>query len=276
MNALARLNRKDTGYQFVRDHGGRVPSYGVYQTVSEAIKARPEGAFVLKPRAGHSSKGVYLLRPERHGSFFCIMNGRRFEGPEDIVKEYERALEKLRGVISRAVIVEQYVEDSLGFDVPLDYKVYAFATGSAIVMQRYAPAHLPKKKWAFQFYDTMGNALGLIRLNTQSDVGISLKPPENFPELVKVADHLVKQAGVSFVRTDLYSSRDGVVFGEFTPVPNAGKEAFEPEFDRMLGERWAESLSRLGLSYFKQAGDGDPDRPVRPDASFDLHPAESR
>ena len=45
----------------------------------------------------------------------------------------------------------------------------------------------------------------------------------------------------------------GVVFGEFTPVPNAGKESFNEEWEARLGQAWSESLDALGLDYFPGA-----------------------
>jgi hypothetical protein len=39
------------------------------------------------------------------------------------------------------------------------------------------------------------------------------------------------------------------VFGEFTPVPNHGKVAFRPDWDRRLGDIWLQNLERLGLDY---------------------------
>ncbi len=64
-----------------------------------------------------------------------------------------------------------------------------------------------------------------------------------------MARALAAEAQVSFVRIDLYSTPDGPVFGEFTPVPNNGQERFTSAYDRLLGDYWLRSLQALGISY---------------------------
>jgi hypothetical protein len=126
---------------------------------------------------------------------------------------------------------------------------YAFATGTPVVMQRYAPSYLAKDQWAFEFYDAKGLALGLIRERITSNPDIKLTPPQNLPAILRTAQNMVHQIQVSFARIDLYATRKRVVFGEFTPLPNIGKETFLPAFDQLLGQYWSDSLDQLGISY---------------------------
>jgi hypothetical protein len=67
--------------------------------------------------------------------------------------------------------------------------------------------------------------------------------------MFRTARALIATARVSFLRVDLYSTPAGVVFGEFTPVPNKGNESYVPSYDRLLGEMWLRSLDMLGLRY---------------------------
>jgi len=56
--------------------------------------------------------------------------------------------------------------------------------------------------------------------------------------MLKVAESLSNN--LDFVRIDLYSFSDRIVFGEITHSPNAGTMFFDPDdFDFWLGEKWA-------------------------------------
>jgi hypothetical protein len=70
-------------------------------------------------------------------------------------------------------------------------------------------------------------------------LGPIVKPPENLPEMIGVAERLA--AGFDFLRVDLYSiGGKRIVFGEITITPGAGHERFGPnaEFDFRLGALW--------------------------------------
>ena len=178
------------------------------------------------------------------------MTGQTYPSEAEIIARFhqERARNG-KNIRSGNVLLEAYVEDSFGFEVPLDYKVYAFRTGAPIVMQRHAPRHLPKSEWAFAFYDRQGRELGMIRNDTATNPAIQLRPPENLDDLFAVAQNLVKVAEVSFMRVDLYSTPRGVCFGEFTPVPNLAKESFNGVYEDVLARHWRDSLEELGISY---------------------------
>ena len=248
--ALVHINQKNNAYDFVAKNGVEVVNHHVYPSIADALSGFLPHSFVIKPLYGHSSYGVSLLKKRRDGSLFCRMRQRSYKSRDALVQDYERRLAKAKPfAMSKQVILEEYIRDEFGFDVPLDYKVYGFQGGSPIVMQRYAPSHLPKDKWAFQFYGAQGQPLGLIRENIKSNPEISLKRPKNFARLIEISDHLMRAAKVSFLRVDLYTAPKRVVFGEFTPLPNAGKEIYVPEFDQLLGQYWQDSLNQLGIDY---------------------------
>lgn len=61
--------------------------------------------------------------------------------------------------------------------------------------------------------------------------------PARLDEMLSAAEKL--SLGLSFVRIDLYETRDRVVFGEITLTPGNGTEQFEPtDFDKILGTQW--------------------------------------
>jgi hypothetical protein len=246
------INRKHQGYAFATDCGVACVPHQVFDDIDAALVGPLPDRFVIKPLAGHNSAGVYLLETRADGTFFCHMTNQSFASLAALAADYKSKLARSgKNKMSPEILREDYVTDSLGFDVPLDYKVYGFYTGAVIVMQRYAPIHLPHDNWTFAFYDRAGTDLGLIRWNTETKPTVQMSLPDNFADLISATDRLVQQARVSFVRTDLFSTPQGVVFGEFTPVPNAGKESFTPEYETILGRHWAESLEALGLSYAK-------------------------
>lgn len=250
VQTLKEINKKDLGYVFAQKHGVPCVNHHVYASVAEAMAYFVPNICVIKPLHGHSSYGVYLLKKRPNGSYFCRMHNRVYKDRAAVVEDYERRLARSRNfTMSKEVILEEYVRDSFGYDVPLDYKVYGFQGGSPIVMQRYAPMHLPKDKWAFEFYDDKGQKLGLIRERIKSNPEIELQAPKNFEALISASNRLMQNMDVSFMRVDLYAAPKRVIFGEFTPLPNAGKETYVPEFDRLLGQYWMESLEKLGIDY---------------------------
>lgn len=251
MAILAQINKKLLGYDWVRKLGLPTVNYDSYPDMETALEMTHLDRFVVKPEGGHSSAGVYLLTRKSGGGYDCSMTGRSYADNAEIVSHFERAraAQVDNDKMTEKVIVEDLIEDSFGFDVPLDYKVYAFATGTPIVMQRYAPSHKPREQWAFEFYNPNGDPLGPIRLNTVGNRGNILQPPECLDDIFKMARQMVGTAQASFMRVDMYATPKGPVFGEFTPVPNNANEGFEPEFDALLGQMWDDSLTEIGIDY---------------------------
>jgi hypothetical protein len=247
---LRRINTKTTATSFAKSAGFCTVDSTEHPSIESAMKAAATPRFVIKPSVGHSSAGVFLLERLPDGALRCAMTGQTYPSEAEIIARFHRERARNgRNIRSGNVLLETYVEDSFGFEVPLDYKVYAFRTGAPIVMQRHAPRHLPKSAWAFAFYDRRGRDLGMIRNDTTTNPAIHLKPPENLDDLFAVAQSLVKAAGVSFMRVDLYSTPRDIVFGEFTPVPNLAKESFNSGYEEVLFRHWRDSLEELGISY---------------------------
>ena len=71
-------------------------------------------------------------------------------------------------------------------------------------------------------------------------------PPAHLSEIVSAADRLAEVYDYPFVRIDLYDTPQGVVFGEFTPTPLAGRSRllYTPFANRTLGSLWAQGLSK--------------------------------
>lgn len=247
---LRRVDHKETAYREMGIQGVACVNYHVYSDVRAALGAFLPRRFVLKPLHGHSSFGVYLIQRRSNGSLFCRMHKRRFASLDALAAEYESRLGRSRnGAMSKEVIIEEYIRDAFGYDVPLDYKVYAFANGTPVIMQRYAPTYLPPEKWSFAFYDAQGRDLGAIRKRVGHNPEFPLSCPENLGAIVETAQKVITYMGVSFARVDLYATPKKVLFGEVTPLPTLGKESYIPDYDALMGRHWAESLEQLGISY---------------------------
>jgi hypothetical protein len=68
--------------------------------------------------------------------------------------------------------------------------------------------------------------------------------PENLAAMVDIAEELGR--GIDFVRVDLYSIGERVVFGELTNYPEGGRlRITPPEFDRVWGSYWTLPTGRL-------------------------------
>jgi hypothetical protein len=77
--------------------------------------------------------------------------------------------------------------------------------------------------------------------------GAVTPPPAGLAEMTKVAEAL--GAAFDFVRVDLFDVDGEVWFGELTPYPGGGLDAFDPVLDEQLGEWWqlpARSAVRAG------------------------------
>lgn len=250
LGRLRELNDKREGYRFAAGQGVAVPRPRTYPDVRAALAAETGDRFVLKPRRGMNSAAVLLLSRRAGGGFRCTMEGRDYDGPEDVAARFEARVARSNGKLSPEVIAETYVADRLGYDVPVDYKFYAFHEGASFLMMRYAPVRLKRPEWGFAFYDREGRDLGQVRDDNSGASPVPLPPPDDLGGLFDIAEGLVRAARVSFMRVDLFVAEDGPVFGEFTPMPNAGKRTYEPEWDARMGRLWRASLGRLGIDYF--------------------------
>jgi hypothetical protein len=68
-------------------------------------------------------------------------------------------------------------------------------------------------------------------------LGKGIPKPDNFDKMKECAEILAQ--GFDYVRVDLYSVNNNVVFGELTFAPGAGWTKFSPSsYDHTLGDMW--------------------------------------
>jgi hypothetical protein len=128
------------------------------------------------------------------------------------------------------VLVERLIETPHG-DLPEDYKFFVYH-GRAQFIQFDCDRPRGLK---LNFYDREWNLLpAKLRYPRTAE---TVPEPPNLAQMIGIAEKIGAQ--FDFVRVDLYSPPQGILFGEVTFYPNAGLEAFTPaEWDTKFGEPW--------------------------------------
>jgi len=128
------------------------------------------------------------------------------------------------------VLIEPMVEMP-NDDLPDEYKFFVYH-GRAHFIQFACDRARGLK---LNFYDREWNLLPAKLKYPQTSKPVSR--PETLGKLIELAERIGAQ--FDFVRVDLYSPPQGILFSEVTFYPNAGLEAFTPqEWDSKFGEPW--------------------------------------
>lgn len=121
------------------------------------------------------------------------------------------------------LIAEEFICDAdPRHAIPLDFKVFVAGGWSWIiqVVDRNGPA----SKRRHRFYTRDWTPFDEFQTSNALD---DLTPrPSCLPELLRLSDRIAQDIGC-FMRLDFYISDRGVLFGEFTPYPNAGRNFTE-------------------------------------------------
>jgi hypothetical protein len=126
------------------------------------------------------------------------------------------------------ILVEELLGD--GGAVPPDYKFYVFHGRVRLVS-------VELDRFTFHTRNLYTPAWEQLPVEWVYPAGKDIERPAALAEMIDVAERL--GADTDFVRVDLYSVGERVVFGELTNYPDAGYGRFDPpDFDRQLGEWW--------------------------------------
>lgn len=112
--------------------------------------------------------------------------------------------------IKPRIICEKFIETENN-ELPVDYKFYCFngiCKGILVCSERI-------KKLKLNFFNSNWQELKYIKDYERGSTDI--KKPDNLKEMIKYAEKLSKD--FKFVRVDLYSNEDKIVFGELTFTP---------------------------------------------------------
>ncbi|MGA2160469.1 MAG: ATP-grasp fold amidoligase family protein [Dehalococcoidia bacterium] len=132
--------------------------------------------------------------------------------------------------IPHKVLVERMVEMP-GDDVPEDYKFFAYHGCVHFIEVDYDRFKGHKRN----LYDREWNLLP-VKLKFPP-ISEAICKPVNLGEMINLAEKIGAQ--FDFVRVDLYSPPQGILFGEVTFYPYSGLQRFIPkDWDNKFGEPW--------------------------------------
>lgn len=135
--------------------------------------------------------------------------------------------------IEPQIIIEEFIDDGIGPD-PIRYKFYTFHGGVRAI---YVGVGSPGQARC-AFYDRSWNRLSAT-LSRKVQIEKELVRPKHLDEMIRYSEILGQ--GLDFIRVDLYDTPPQAYFGEFTIIPGAGTEPFQPfEFDYHLGALWGD------------------------------------
>jgi len=178
-------------------------------------------------KVNHSTGGSLFVRTPQDVKQEMIVSSMR----EQLRLSHGRRLREwgyLR--IQPRALIERMVETPSG-DLPEDYKFFVYH-GRVHFIQFDCDRPRGLK---LNFYDREWNLLPAKLRYPRTSAPIPR--PANLAQMIEIAEKIGAQ--FDFVRVDLYSSPQGILFGEVTFYPNAGLEAFTPEeWDMTFGEPW--------------------------------------
>ena len=120
------------------------------------------------------------------------------------------------------MICEKYWENE-AFNELIDYKFYCYNNKPEVLFVCTGRFSVDGVK--YNAYDMNWNRIYTYKGKPCSDLVI--EKPKTFESMISVAEKLCK--GFPFVRVDLYSVKDQIIFGELTFYPDGGLMPFSPD-----------------------------------------------
>lgn len=200
--------------------------FGVYDSVSDINFETLPNQFVLKGT---------------HGSGYNIIVKNKKELNLDKAKKklnqflsenyYHKFREKIYKDLKPQILVEKYISE-IDSDALIDYKFHCFhGEPKYVFVQKNKSKDIRKS-----FYDMSWNQI-LPEHYIEAFYEADFKKPDNFDEMIRVAEKLSE--GFIFLRVDLYSIGNKIIFGELTFFSNGGLirssiERFNKEFGDLI------------------------------------------
>ena len=206
-----------------------IPTLGVWETADEVDFKSLPNRFVIK--CNHNSGlGMYICKDK------SAMD------EEKVKRDLKRGLNQNYVIqnreypyknVPRRIIAEKYMEDKDCRELK-DYKFFCFG-GKAEYCQVIANRSTDE---AIDFYDREWVHQPFIGLNPKAHHSlIPHKKPDNYGEMLVMADSISKDVNAPFVRIDFYNVAGHIYLGEITFFPASGFGKITPkEWDYKLGE----------------------------------------
>lgn len=200
----------------------------IYQTTEDPDYIEWESlpnSFVIKSTKSGGSQGVIIVNNKETA----------LEAPY-LIKQCREAFREKFGSwtnedwytrIKPRLLIEELLKDESGA-IPTDYKFHCFS-GKCHFVQVDIDRFTNHKR---SFYSPDWQLQPFTYNYPPASI---LGKPENLKEMVKIAEALAQ--GFDFVRVDLYSLKNRIVFGEMTFCPESGWCNFSPRiWDKKLGD----------------------------------------
>lgn len=232
------LRDKLVAYSFLDDIGvDHARVLGLFESPEEIEFDKLPRNFVVKPTREDSMRGVLVLS-RRKDCFYDELRAR--EWTEAQIKAELRDIFKRNSYKENQIVVEEYLRDSDGFDVPRDFKFYAFRGEVALVLEIDRNTRPHSVSW----YDSGFNPIidDRIRVNSAHSRHIPGRRPAAWREMLSVAEVVSRNLQTPFASIDLYSSSRGPLVGEITLTPGGlyyGAHKMSHELEMMMGAKWA-------------------------------------
>ena len=238
--AIKLLNTKRYSKLFVKSLGIPVAeTLGLHSHISDVDFASLPDNVVLKPQWGSSNNGVFLL--QRIGEDMWRDDMRGIECTSDeIAAAYLDEHERYRSINLPVMLEERFVSAEPGYPVPLDYKGYCFGDKTMMLKQRDVNGGRDQSEWRFQYYDRDWTPHQQVRLSVFDNGGLT--PPKDSKKIIETMDLIAKEIPLRFISVDMYNTKAGVGFGEFTVHPGAYQHYTE-KWDQTFGKWYNHSDS---------------------------------
>lgn len=191
--------------------------YGVYDTVEEIDFSKLPESFALK--ATHGSGMNIICKDKRN------LNR---EACRSLMKKwlktnyYDDGRQWAYKDIKPRLICEKYLENE-EFNELLDYKFYCYNNKPEVLFV--CTGRFSAEGVKYNAFDMNWNRIYAYKGKPCSDLVI--EKPDNLEAMIDVAGELCK--GFPFIRVDLYTVKEKIIFGELTFYPDNGRCPFTPD-----------------------------------------------
>jgi len=211
-----------------------IPCYGVFETPSAINWADIPDEFVMKDTLGGGGNSVVIVRDKSKESI------------EELTKKAEAWVKK--GISGKGsgrewpyhsgknhrIIFEKFIQADEAEGGLIDYKFFCF-NGKVEFLYVMGDRSVGQSV-KVSIFDRDFKKLPVQRVGDQEFLGA--KKPDNFTEMIKVAEKLSED--FPHVRVDLYNDNGKILFGEMTFYNASGYMEYDPDsFDIEIGNRWS-------------------------------------
>ena len=191
--------------------------YGVYNAAEEIDSSKLPERFVIKATHGSrmnilcKNKGTLNWEKCRHLMNKWLKRNYYYLGREWAYKD-----------IKPRLICEKYLENE-EFNELIDYKFYCYNNKPEVLFVctgRFSPDGLK-----YNAYDMGWNRIYAYK--GKPSIELVIEKPANLNAMINIAGELCR--GFPFIRVDLYSVKEKIIFGELTFYPDSGTCSFTPD-----------------------------------------------